>query len=965
MSVTSSLSRSAFLRPLPLGRSFSYSPLNICRRRPSFFSSPLCTSPSPPHIYTRKTVCSTTLPSTEVPDSEISTSVGYDFQAFEKKWQRTWADRGDFIVPTSPNLDMSKPKYYALDMFPYPSGAGLHVGHPEGYTATDILARFHRKNGYNVLHPMGWDAFGLPAEQYALATGTHPAITTEKNINRFRDQLQALGFSYDWTREVRTTDPSYYKWTQWIFLKLWEKGLAYQDEKPVNWCPALGTVLANEEVIDGLSERGGHPVERRQMKQWVLRITAYAEQLLSDLDLVDWPENVKDMQRNWIGKSVGAELVFDATGGSDNAQELVPLTVFTTRPETVCGVSYIVVAPEHPRIFDLATDKQREAVQNYVDAAARKSDRERTGEGASKEKTGVWTGATAINPINGEVVPVWVSDFVLGSYGTGAVMSVPAHDTRDFEFAQTFGLPVKTVVKGGNEGEAFTGDGEITGWGNAGGIELDGVPAGEAKQRLLEHLEKSDLGRKRVNYKLRDWLFSRQRYWGEPFPIVFVDGEARAVDETELPVMLPEVDSYSPSGTGDSPLAVVDSWVSTKDKETGAAAVRETNTMPQWAGSCWYYLRFIDPNNPGAPVDPELEKYWMPVDLYVGGVEHAVLHLLYARFWHKVLYDIGVVSTKEPFQRLVNQGMILGEVEHTGFKIPSTNEWVSTAEVDALTNIRLSDGTAVEPVVIDVEDVIKKGDVFVLKNDDGIRLSSRAHKMSKSRGNVVNPDSVIDSFGADALRCYLMFMGPLEQVKPWGTKGVQGMCRFLARMWRLVVDDDGTSSTTISPMITDEPGTPEQLKVLHQTIKRVTDDIKGMRFNTAIAGLMEFVNAATKWDSRPREVMFPILSMLSVFAPHIAEELWSRMGQSEPLAHVPWPVYQAQYDVEESKLIVVQVNGKVRTKMQVPSSATKEEILQQAKDIENVAKYLTGLTVRKEIYVPDKLLNLVVSKNKN
>lgn len=850
---------------------------------------------------------------------------------------------------------MSKPKYYALDMFPYPSGAGLHVGHPEGYTATDILSRFRRKNGFNVLHPMGWDAFGLPAEQYALATGTHPSETTERNTNRFKQQLKALGFSYDWNRELRTTDPSYYRWTQWIFLKLWERGLAYQDNRPVNWCPALGTVLANEEIIDGLSERGGHPVERRQMKQWVLKITEYAERLLEDLDLLDWPDNVKEMQRNWIGKSVGVDMVFRA---GTEAGRGCDITIFTTRPETVCGVSYLVVAPEWEGLDDLITSDQKAEVTTYVEKARRKSDRERTGEGAAKDKTGVWTGSYAKNPLNGEKVPVWVADYVLASYGTGAVMAVPAHDLRDYEFASRFDLPIKQVMEGDVSKAAFTGDGKIINWGRAGGVDLDGVIASNGKRILVEHLEKNGLGKKRVNYKLRDWLFSRQRYWGEPFPIIFVDGEPKALPESELPVTLPKVDSYAPSGTGDSPLSVVDEWVNTVDPETGSKAIRETNTMPQWAGSCWYYLRFIDPHNVGSLVDPELEKYWMPVDMYIGGVEHAVLHLLYARFWHKVLFDVGVVSTKEPFFRLVNQGMILGEMEHTGFQ-RENGEWISAKFVDFEGSRHLETEEFLTPVKVSREDIVKQGEVMVLKDDRDIRVVSRAHKMSKSRGNVVNPDFVINMYGADALRCYLMFMGPLEQVKPWGTKGVQGMSRFLARTWRLVVDP---LTDDVCHAINEKKPSSEQLKLLHQTIKKVTDDIEGLRFNTAIASMMEYVNAATKWESRPKEVILPLVSMLSAFAPHIAEELWQRLGESCSLSHAEWPKYLKEYDTEDNKLIVVQVNGKVRSKMEVPLSATKEDILDAALDMKQVQKHLEGMTIRKQIYVPNKLVNVVATK---
>lgn len=807
-----------------------------------------------------------------------------------------------------------------------------------------------------MLHPMGWDSFGLPAEQYALETGTRPEVTTSVNITRFREQLQALGFGYDWGREVKTSEKEYYQWTQWIFLKLFERGLAYQDEIPVNWCPGLGTVLANEEIIDGLSERGGFPVERRPMKQWVLRITEYADRLLEDLEDLDWPESIKDMQRNWIGRSVGAEMVFTAEAGVD-------ITVFTTRPETVCGVSYLVVAPEWDGLGKVVTADRKAEVDAYVAAAALKSDRDRTGDGAStsaREKSGVWTGGYATNPVNGERVPVWVGDYVLGSYGTGAVMAVPAHDTRDYEFASAFGLPCKTVVSGGEEGAAFTGDGPIVGWNGAAGIDLDGTKASEAIEKLVDRLEEAGLGKRKVNYKLRDWLFSRQRYWGEPFPIIFVDGVAKAVREEDLPVELPSVESYAPSGTGESPLANVTDWVNTVDPETGKAAVRETNTMPQWAGSCWYYLRFIDPKNPGAPIDPELEKYWMPVDLYVGGVEHAVLHLLYARFWHKVLYDVGVVSTKEPFQRLVNQGMILGQVEYTGYeRADAAGTFVSAADVDAASNTVAKTGEQVLPITIAPEDAVKSGNYILLKDMSDVRLSARAHKMSKSRGNVVNPDSVIEEYGADALRCYLMFMGPLEQVKPWNTNGVAGMSRFLARVWRLIVDQ---TTGELSSAVVDGDATAEQLKALHQMIKKVTDDTEGLRFNTAIAAMMEYTNAATKWEERPRQTLEPLLSMLGAYAPHVSEELWSRIGKESVLSAEPWPVYVAKYDTEDSRMIVVQVNGKIRSKMDVCVSATKEDIMEQALSEAGVKKFTDGMTIRKQIYVPNKLVNLVVSK---
>lgn len=916
----------------------------------------------------RPLVCCTAAnsPSAAESASAGSGTTAYDHISIERRWQETWMTRGDFKTPSLNELDMSKEKFYALDMFPYPSGAGLHVGHPEGYTATDILARYAKKQGKNVLHPMGWDAFGLPAEQYALQTGTHPAETTSKNINRFREQLQSLGFAYDWNREVRTCDKDYYRWTQWIFLKLFERGLAYQDEIPVNWCPGLGTVLANEEVVDGLSERGGFPVERKPMKQWVLRITQYAQRLLDDLDELDWPESIKEMQRNWIGRSEGADLVFQARqGDADQSGPTVPITVYTTRPETVCGVAYLVVAPEWDELNSIVTDSQRDAVDDYVTKASLKSDRDRTGDILTREKSGVFTGAYATNPINGENVPVWVADYVLGSYGTGAVMAVPAHDTRDFEFAKAFNLPVKTVIKSDSVTdnrilEAFIGDGPVINWNNAAGIDLDGVMASDAKVKLIDWLEQRELGKKRVNYKLRDWLFSRQRYWGEPFPLIFVDGKPKAVPDSDLPVVLPDVKSFKPSGTGESPLGNVTEWVNTTDPDTGKPAMRETNTMPQWAGSCWYYLRFIDPKNIGAPVDPMLEKYWMPVDIYVGGVEHAVLHLLYARFWHKVLYDIGVVSTREPFQKLVNQGMILGEMEYTAYKrVDDQSQFVSASDVDIATNTIIRTGEQVVPETIPVANTQKDGNITILRDvEPKVILNARAHKMSKSRGNVVNPDSVVKDYGADSLRLYLMFMGPLEQVKPWGTRGVQGMSRFLGRVWRLAIDQD---TADVSSAVTAEDPSLEQLKVLHRTIKKVTDDTEGLRFNTAISAMMEFTNVATKWSSRPRAILEPFISILGIYAPHMSEEIWCKLGNDSALASVPWPLYNAKYDTDDSRVIVVQVNGKVRSKLTVPVSASKDDILAQAVSESSVRKHIDGLTIRKQIYVPNKLVNLVVS----
>lgn len=905
----------------------------------------------------------------------------YDFTALEKKWQAHWEEAGTFAVDAAAAAASGKPKFYALDMFPYPSGSGLHVGHPEGYTATDIMARYKRKTGHAVLHPMGWDAFGLPAEQYALATGTHPADTTARNIGRFREQLRSLGLSYDWAREVNTSEASYYKHTQWIFLQLFKRGLAYQSDVAVNWCPALGTVLANEEVIDGLSERGSHPVVRKPMRQWVLRITAYAERLLGDLEGLDWPESIKDMQRNWIGKSVGAELVFPIAGSPDSAGDETPrsastgvgIAVYTTRPETVCGVTYLCVAPEYAGLDALVTPEQRDAVDAYVAAAAAKSDRERTGEGA-RTKSGVATGSFTVNPFTGDAVPVWVADYVLGGVGTGAVMAVPAHDNRDWAFAAAHGLPFVEVVAGGDVATAaFTGDGTVVNWDSSkSGVDLNGKASSEAKATLLDHLGTPDgaaLGTPQTNYKLRDWLFSRQRYWGEPFPIVFVDGQPEAVDEASLPVVLPSVESYAPTGDGASPLAGVPGWVETTTAD-GRPAKRETNTMPQWAGSCWYYLRYIDPTNEGRPVDPALEKYWMPVDLYVGGVEHAVLHLLYARFWHKVLYDCGVVSTLEPFGRLVNQGMILGEVELTAYRTsPEDPEatppvWVSAADVDTASNTVIATGAPVVPVSVTAAETAKDGaagDALVLASDPTVRVLSRSHKMSKSRGNVVNPDAVVATYGADALRCYLMFMGPLEAVKPWGTTAVGGMARFLARAWRLVMASDDVAAGDLAPTFTDAPATADQRRVTHALIRRVSDDTEGMRFNTALAALMEFVNAATKWSTRPRECLEPFVSMLGVYAPHIGEELWERLGHpAGSLSDAPWPEAVEAYLAEATKVIVVQVNGKVRAKLTVDVGADKDTVLAAAG--EAVDKWVGGGAVKKQIYVPGKLVNLVVPK---
>lgn len=802
--------------------------------------------------------------------------MSFNHQDIEKKWQGYWEENKTFRTPD----ETEKPKFYALDMFPYPSGAGLHVGHPEGYTATDILSRMKRMQGYNVLHPMGWDAFGLPAEQYALDTGNSPAEFTEHNINTFRNQIKSLGFSYDWDREVNTTDPNYYKWTQWIFLKLFEKGLAYVDEVPVNWCPALGTVLANEEIIDGKSERGGHPVERRPMRQWMLKITAYGDRLLEDLDELDWPESLKDMQRNWIGRSEGAEVHFNIDGTDEK------FTVFTTRPDTLFGATYCVLAPEHALVAEITTEEQKEAVEAYINAVKMKSDLERTE--LAKEKTGVFTGAYAVNPVNGEKLPIWIADYVLATYGTGAVMAVPAHDERDYEFASVFNLPMKEVVKGGDiTKEVYTGDGA-----HVNSAFLDGLNKEEAIAKMIEWLEVTSAGNQKVTYRLRDWLFSRQRYWGEPIPVIhWEDGTMTAVKEEELPLVLPKTENIRPSGTGESPLANIEEWVNVVDPETGKKGRRETNTMPQWAGSCWYYLRYIDPNNSEALVDPEKVKQWLPVDIYIGGAEHAVLHLLYARFWHKVLYDIGVVPTKEPFQQLFNQGMILGE----------NNE-----------------------------------------------------KMSKSKGNVVNPDDIVASHGADTLRLYEMFMGPLDASIAWSENGLDGARRFLDRVWRLFVQDNGE----LSEKITDAPN-KELEKAYHQTVKKVTEDYAELRFNTAISQMMVFINDAYKAETLPKEYVEGFVKMIAPVAPHIGEELWSKLGYNETITYASWPTFDESKLVEDEVEIVVQVMGKVRAKLTMSKDASKEEMEQLA--LEAIQDQIEGKTVRKVIVVPGKLVNVVAN----
>ncbi|WP_419791438.1 leucine--tRNA ligase [Staphylococcus chromogenes] len=801
--------------------------------------------------------------------------VNYNHQEIEKKWQKYWLENKTF--KTEDNLGQKK--FYALDMFPYPSGAGLHVGHPEGYTATDIISRYKRMQGYNVLHPMGWDAFGLPAEQYALDTGNSPAEFTKRNIQTFKRQIQELGFSYDWDREVSTTDPEYYKWTQWIFIQLYKKGLAYVDEIPVNWCEALGTVLSNEEVVDGVSERGGHPVVRRPMKQWVLKITEYADRLLEDLETLDWPESIKDMQRNWIGRSEGAKVTFNVETINETIE------VFTTRPDTIYGATFLVLSPEHSLVNQITTPEFKDQVKKYQDAAAKKSDLERTD--LAKEKTGVFTGAYAIHPLSGERVPVWIADYVLSTYGTGAVMAVPGHDERDHEFAETFNLPVQYVIEGELTNGVFTGDGP-----HIHSDALNGMNNSEAISKAIEILEAKGHGEKKVNYKLRDWLFSRQRYWGEPIPIIhWEDGSITTVPENELPLLLPKTDEIKPSGTGGSPLANIDEFVNVTDPETGMKGRRETNTMPQWAGSCWYYLRYIDPKNDQMLADPEKLKHWLPVDLYIGGVEHAVLHLLYARFWHKVLYDIGVVPTKEPFQKLFNQGMILGEGHE---------------------------------------------------------------KMSKSKGNVVNPDDIINSHGADTLRLYEMFMGPLDASIAWSENGLDGSRRFLDRIWRLLV----TENNELSPKVVREE-TPQLEKSYHQTVKKVTEDFESLNFNTAISQLMVFINDCYKAEKINQSYIEGFVKMLAPIAPHIGEELWSILGHEGTITYQPWPSYDAELLEGDVVEIVVQVNGKVRAKLEIPKNASKEEMEQCAFENENVQQAIEGKDIKKVIAVPQKLVNIV------
>jgi len=970
--------------------------------------------------------------------------MSYNFTPIEKKWQQYWLANKTFRT-LDPEEAGAMPKAYVLDMFPYPSGAGLHVGHPEGYTATDIISRYLRMKGYNVLHPMGWDAFGLPAEQYAIKNNTHPRQTTEKNIANFRRQIQMLGLSYDWDREVDTTDPKYYRWTQWIFLqlfnsyfdpiekkampiehlkrqllnevlvvapddsvvanpaaeglqevtgdvrveRLWRElspaeqrdlldaqRLAYTDEAAVNWCPGLGTVLSNEEVIDGKSEVGGFPVERRPMRQWMLRITAYADRLLADLDDLNWPESLKEMQRNWIGRSLGAEIDFEIAPADEHRQETVAdrgdeetggdeplITVFTTRPDTLYGATYLVLAPEHPLVDRITPDAHRETIEAYRMQVAARSERERQIE--TKEKTGVFVGAYALHPLTGERLPIYIADYVLMGYGTGAIMAVPAHDERDYEFAVKFGLPIRVVVAPGDEsvppaGAAYTREGVAI---NSPAIE--GLSTSLAKKKMIELLEEKEVGHGSVTYKLRDWLFSRQRYWGEPFPIL-LDEQVNpiALPESALPLELPELTDFRPTGTPQPPLSKATNWVNVTID--GKHYTRETNTMPQWAGSCWYYLRYIDPRNDNQFVDPAREKYWMPVDLYIGGVEHAVLHLLYARFWHKVLFDLGHVSTPEPFGRLVNQGLILGEMEFHAFHKPDGNS-ISATELENLTEEVTSEGPRMvgvkkaggEKVVgkrIDEELVEKRGERYVLKSEPSIAVDARSFKMSKSRGNVVNPDQIVAEYGADTFRLYEMYLGPLEAQKPWNTRDIVGMSRFLNSVWRNLIGEAETSGTRAA----DGP-IPDTLdRQMHRTIKKVADDIAALRFNTAIAELIKLNNSMTGLPKIPRELAENFVLMLAPFAPHIAEELWERLGHHRSLSQRPWPTVDETKLVESTMELPVQVNGKLRDKITVPQEADEQLVLAAALAAEKVIPWLAGKKIVKKIYVPKKLVNFVV-----
>ena len=812
--------------------------------------------------------------------------MSYNHKSIENKWQKFWSENQTFKTE---DISSNKPKYYVLDMFPYPSGAGLHVGHALGYVATDIVARYKRMKGFNVLHPMGWDAFGLPAEQYAIKTGTHPKETTHQNVSNFKKQINSLGFSYDWSREINTTDPDYYKWTQWIFMQLYNKGLAYEQEVAVNWCPELKAVLANEEVVNGKSDIGGHPVVRLPMKQWILKITEYAESLLEGLDDLDWPENIKELQRNWIGRSEGVELGFNLEGHSDI------INVYTTRPDTLFGASYMVLAPEHTLIHSLVTEDQRSKVEAYIEETKKKSDFDRTE--VNKDKTGVFTGSYAINPFTKEKIEIWIADYVLISYGTGAIMAVPGHDERDWEFASKYDLPIVEVVQGGDVTKAaFTAKGNavIVNSSNNDTLSLNGLTVEEAVQKAIQYIESNSIGKATVNYKLRDWLFSRQRYWGEPFPLIHKDDSVQLVSETELPVILPDAENFKPSDDGKSPLSLIDNWVEVKDENANIIGLRETNTMPQWAGSCWYFLRFTDPKNSENAWSKENEKYWMPVDLYIGGQEHAVLHLLYSRFWHHVLFDLGLVSTKEPFKKLFNQGMILGD-----------------------------DGT----------------------------------KMSKSRGNVINPEEIMDEYGSDSMRLYEMFMGPLNKSKPWSTKGLQGCYRFVNKLWSIIVDENGNLSSKI---VDSDEEDKDTLYLHHQTIKKLGEDIENLHFNTAVSQLMIYCNHLQKCDTVSKKLIDELVIILSPFVPHLSEELWSLLGHSETITYQDWPHYDESKILLDEVTIAVQVNGKLRANIEIAKDSTEKVVVDKALSLENVEKFTSNGSIVKTIYVPNRLLNFVV-----
>ena len=846
----------------------------------------------------------------------------YPFESIEPKWQKYWDENKTFKTEEDANVPKEK-RRYVLDMFPYPSAQGLHVGHPEGYTATDIYCRYLRMNGFNVLHPMGYDAFGLPAENYAIKTGTHPKVTTFANIEHFTKQIKALGFSYDWDREIKTCTPDYYKWTQWIFLQLYKKGLAYESNTPINWCPSCQTGLANEEVKEGKCDRCGSQVTHKTIRQWVLKITAYADRLLEDLDQLDWPESVKLMQRNWIGRSTGAEVNFTVADKDGKATDQ-KLTVYTTRCDTLFGATYMVVSPEHPLVEKLTTPEQKEAVEAYVDAAAKKSDLERTD--LAKDKTGVFSGSYAINPVNGKLIPIWIADYVLISYGTGAIMAVPAHDDRDWEFAKKFNLPIIEVLKSevDVQEQAWTEDGI-----HVNSEFLDGLNKKDAIEKMLAWLAENNCGKAAVNYKLRDWIFSRQRYWGEPIPLIHCpDCGTVEVPEDQLPLELPEVKSYQPTGTGESPLAGIDSWVNCKCPKCGKDARRETNTMPQWAGSCWYYLRYIDPNNEKAFADSEKVNYWMPVDLYVGGAEHAVLHLLYARFWHKVLYDIGVVNTTEPFQRLVNQGMI------TSFAFQRKNK-----------------------TLVPVDEVEQRDDGNYYEKATGEQLEQIIAKMSKSLKNVVNPDEEIKSYGADSVRMYEMFMGPLTMSKPWNTQGIIGIHRFLEKVW--AISEKPLNDIDITGKLEDE-SLINLRKTFAQTIKKVTKDTDTLNFNTAISQMMIFVNELSKQESIPRAMWSDFVKVISPYAPHLGEELWEKLGNKNTIAYESWPTINEDFLKDDAKTIVVMVNGKLRGKFQAAPGADDNTLIEAAKTAEGVEKFLEGKTIVKSVVVKDKLVNFVV-----